>query len=30
MNRPLGITVDASGDIYVVDYGNARIEVFKP
>jgi DNA-binding beta-propeller fold protein YncE len=30
LNRPLGITVDASGDIYVVDYTNARIEVFKP
>ncbi len=30
LNRPLGITIDSTGDIYVVDYGNARVEVFKP
>jgi DNA-binding beta-propeller fold protein YncE len=27
-NRPLGIAVDGAGDIYVVDYGNDRLEVF--
>ncbi len=29
-NRPLGIAVDAAGNIYVVDYGNSRIEEFAP
>ena len=30
LNRPLGIATDAAGNIYVVDYGNNRVEVFKP
>ena len=29
-SRPLGIAVDSTGDIYVVDYGNNRVEVFTP
>ena len=29
-NRPLGIATDAAGDIYVVDFGNNRVEVFTP
>ncbi|MFI5285595.1 MAG: NHL repeat-containing protein [Candidatus Dormibacteria bacterium] len=28
--EPMGIVVDAAGDIYVNDFGNDRIEVFKP
>jgi DNA-binding beta-propeller fold protein YncE len=27
---PEGIAVDSSGNVYVVDMGNARIEVFHP
>jgi tripartite motif-containing protein 71 len=30
LNRPLGIAVDAAGDVYVDDYGNGRIVVFNP
>ena len=30
LNRPLGISVDAAGRIYVVDYTNSRVEVFAP
>ena len=29
-NRPLGLTVDAAGNIYVVDYGHSRVEEFAP
>ena len=29
-SRPLGIAVDSAGDIYVVDFGNNRVEVFTP
>jgi DNA-binding beta-propeller fold protein YncE len=28
--RPLDIAVDSAGNIYVVDYGNDRVEVFTP
>ena len=28
--EPMGIVVDAAGNIYVNDFGNDRIEVFKP
>lgn len=30
LNRPLGISVDAAGNIYVVDYTNSRVEEFAP
>ena len=30
LNRPLGIATDGAGNIYVDDYGNGRIVVFKP
>jgi DNA-binding beta-propeller fold protein YncE len=30
LSRPLGIALDAAGNIYVVDYGNNRVEVFTP
>jgi tripartite motif-containing protein 71 len=30
LSRPLGIALDAAGDVYVTDYGNDRVEVFKP
>jgi sugar lactone lactonase YvrE len=29
-NKPMGIAVDSSGDIYVVDHGNNRVDVFTP
>jgi DNA-binding beta-propeller fold protein YncE len=29
-SRPLGIAVDSAGEVYVVDYGNDRVEVFTP
>jgi tripartite motif-containing protein 71 len=29
-NKPQGIAVDSSGDIYVVDHGNNRVDVFTP
>lgn len=29
-NRPLGISVDSEGNVYVVDTGNYRIQVFAP
>jgi DNA-binding beta-propeller fold protein YncE len=29
-SEPMGLAVDAAGDIYVNDYGNDRIEVFTP
>jgi tripartite motif-containing protein 71 len=29
-SSPRGISVDASGNIYIVDYGNSRVEEFKP
>ncbi len=28
--QPMGISIDSSGNVYVNDYGNDRIEVFKP
>jgi DNA-binding beta-propeller fold protein YncE len=28
--EPMGIAVDASGNVYVADSGNDRIEVFSP
>ena len=30
LSRPLGVATDSAGDIYVVDYGNNRVEVFTP
>jgi DNA-binding beta-propeller fold protein YncE len=30
LNSPRGISVDASGNIYIVDYGNSRVEEFAP
>ena len=29
-NRPWGITIDRSGDVYVADWGNDRIQKFSP
>jgi DNA-binding beta-propeller fold protein YncE len=29
-SSPRGISADASGNIYIVDYGNSRVEEFKP
>ena len=29
-NGPMGLTVDPSGDVYVVDIGNKRVQVFAP
>ncbi|MCH7574746.1 MAG: hypothetical protein IIA59_06430 [Candidatus Marinimicrobia bacterium] len=30
LNRPYGIVTSSSGDVYVSDYGNNRIQVFNP
>jgi len=29
-NQPMGLAIDAAGNIYVNDFGNDRIEVFTP
>ncbi len=30
LSRPSGVSVDSSGDVYVADWGNERIQVFGP
>ncbi len=30
LNRPLGMTLDASDNVYIADSGNARIQIYRP
>ncbi|MEZ4572045.1 MAG: hypothetical protein R2849_17315 [Thermomicrobiales bacterium] len=30
MDNPLGIDIDSSGNVYVADEGNLRVQIFSP